>query len=700
MKNNKFIHLLLAILTLATAPLTGDMVIHLTHQESSAEKLYVHKFERVSPRDSAPIPLATDVCFWYDQTNLYVHWEAKIDASFTTGTYDKRDQSEDCDFLALHLITGTENHYAYYFQALPFGNRYDGIRKADMSLDLAWNSLYSYTNTIADSLWICQMTIPFKDLRFSGKPPYNWKIIVTRYLSHQEEYYSYPAVTTNMGLEYFRNAADITIGERPKHSITPRVDAYALARISPRLGDEPKKGIPLRISGKEAGFDSAINLGTAAKLKLSMNPDFADEYIDIDPYRRNFRDKPIYPETRPFFSDDADVFEISPDLFDTRSIHQPLFALNLNGTTNHLSYGIITAKDRNHKYKDNPFDDDESHIIPDDFFNILSAKGRWGKDSVHLSFLTRKNDDYRSDALLIKPTIYVYKNNFLWQELFFNRHKEDDINTTGTLSRTGAEFNIHDLKLEAQYNFHIRDSGHYWGHYTFSGSNEFKSTATFTRKLSSKLLKSYQATLKYEKSTHKNNAPLKTRLGGSLQTGFPIKLTLSVSHYAGKELYDDKTHNWDESNACLLFYFFPWFRPQASYSLNHTLFYEVSKVHKEEIRNASVSGIISKHLTYLISYDKTRLTPSTPTWSNLNDKESDLHVSLKINFSNSLYFTPTYYYQEEESGGGALKSKTTGAFYDLVWEFRKDNFLHIGTRDTLGLHHFGPYIFMKVNLSF
>ena len=680
-----------------SAQLTGNRVIQFVPEELRSEQVHINEFLRVSPRDSKPIHLDTDIWLWRDQSNLYVRWEAKIDDTFNPGKFNNRDECDECDFLSLQLITGPNNHYAYYYQALPYGNKYDGIRRSDMSIDLAWNSNYNYTNTITDKLWTCQMTIPFKDLRYSGKPPYKWKLIVTRYLCKQEHYYSYPLVTTNMGLDYFRSAANVVIDERPKRSLKPHIDAYALGRLAVRLLESSHEDDPDEGSGIEPGFDSSINISSSSKVKLSLNPDFSDLPLDIDEYRYNVNFWPVYPEKRPFFTEDIDIFDLNPNLFESRNIHQPLFGLNFTGATKVLSYGIMAAKDRRHVYHDKTIDEDiygheaysyDSHVIEDDLYGIISAKAKWNKNSVHLALLNQVSDDYQAIGVQIKPVVYLYKNNFIWLEQSFL--------DCGPQTRIGAEFNILDLKIDAEYNkgdFNFADN--LWD----ADSQQIRSTAIFSRVISRKFLHAYQLNLQYNNITE--DGWKMSYLGGGFQLTFPIKLSLGINLYPDEKIYKDSIF--------LYFYPFKWLKPKLYLESNFRTFltyqYEEKQINKSTY-GITVSGILSKNIAYLLSSETYSqeiddyIGDKGSDWDYFCERASRNRLGLKINLSNTLSFAPTIDRQVIENEFEEVRSAQTRFLFDFIYEFKKDCFLRVGAKDSFGFNHCKPYLYVKANYSF
>ena len=135
------------------------------------------------------------------------------------GRFATEDEWINADYFRIQIITEDKNYYAYTFYVFPLGSRYDGIRNSDFQIDKNWDSSYFYESDLNSNIWISRIYIPFRDLRFVGDPPYNWKIIITRYFANSREYYSVPFLRTSMGKDYFRKAYNIQINEKIKRSV-------------------------------------------------------------------------------------------------------------------------------------------------------------------------------------------------------------------------------------------------------------------------------------------------------------------------------------------------------------------------------------------------------------------------------------------------------------------------------------------------
>lgn len=686
LSNMKYL-IVIAFLMLAAVKLTGIFVINYSPEEIKTKENNICEFVRISPEDSVRIPLETNLWLWHDKANLYALWEAKIDDTFTPGKYANRDESVNCDFLRLQLITGAESDFAYYYNAFPLGNKYDGIRKSDMKIDGLWNSSYQYTNTFNDSLWTCLMKIPFYDMRIIGDPPYNWKLIVTRYLSKQDEYYSVPFGTISMGLDYFRTATCIAINDDLRSNKNLKLTAYIVGKYD---FNENEYDIDI----DNAGFDFSCNLGRSTKVKLSVNPDFSNVPMDSETDNYNLKYKPTYAENRFFFSEDMDILDIEQGLFYTRNIIQPLFAAKITGSTDRLSYGFLSSKDRRHRYISDTFSDD-------DLYNIISAKAKLSKNFVQLAVLNRMNKNYHNEVLLIKPVLYLYKNNFVWLQQYASTRTQDDETSDGIMSCGGAEFNIRDLKINTQLNVCSQNFAADMGQLNLTDFKEIKSSAKLSREISTPLLKSYEASLQYDGLMDNGNTLIQKYFGGSFQATFPSKIAISMNYYAGKEIFNSVYHRWDKSSVSVSIYQTNWLQTAMSYSLNNALVYNLNDVYKEDILSLSISGYLSNYLSYSISGEKIRYY-SFPTNSGLDNEYLIINSDMEINFSNSVSLSNGLRYNNYQSNG---ISSYVGFFSNLSYEFKKDSSLYIGYSTVQNDIHgtyipHDNYVYLKANYAF
>lgn len=351
-------------------------------------------FVRVDPDDRKPGTLATKAWLWQDGSDLVVHFEAEIDSSFTLGTISVKDDGSRADFLRVQLITIPDSYYAYYYAAYPLGNLVDGTRNTDMSIDLAWNSSYSYTSEYSADLWTVTMRIPLEELRFKQEQPHRWKIILTRYHYQSEETYSLPYVNTRDGKDYFLTARDIELPTPVQHKLDITFRPYFVKSYD--LIEQTSSFDP-----ENLGLDIALNPGQRTRIKLSLNPDFSDIPMDSAQDDYNSIYPPYYGENRFFFTEDLDVLGLSEELFYTRNIVQPRLAFKATGSSKALNWGALGAFDKELVV-------DSLLVNRDDYFQVLALNPSWRNFQMNNSLVSRVNEGYYN---------HVFNNMMDWEFL-------------------------------------------------------------------------------------------------------------------------------------------------------------------------------------------------------------------------------------------------------------------------------------------
>lgn len=265
-----------------------------SNQLIKSDSNHISNFIRVSPNDKIESPLGIDVWLWHNQKTIFVYWEVEIDSNFVEGNFNQKDLPPKSDELRMQIITNYLDNSAYTFWATPKSNSIDAIRLPNMQFDMNWNSNYTYKSKVTDTLWVVLTEIPFNDLRFATKSPYEWKVILTRLNIREDELYSYPNVTIEMQNKYFSQAADILIEGtietgRSDFWRTYFVKYYDL--ISQTQSFDPKY----------MGIDYMHRASSTASIKATYNPDFSDVPLDSEIDNYNSINPTYFPVYRYFF---------------------------------------------------------------------------------------------------------------------------------------------------------------------------------------------------------------------------------------------------------------------------------------------------------------------------------------------------------------------------------------------------------------
>ncbi|MCK9330986.1 MAG: hypothetical protein M0Q94_14015 [Candidatus Cloacimonetes bacterium] len=348
----------------------------------------IDDFLRVSPDDKA-LPRNEIRCeIDYDKDFLYFNWYVEIDSLFSKGRPGKRNTYMDSDYLRVQIITSPKDYYAYVFFAFPFGNLYDGIRTKDLNTTTDWNSNYSYICDITDSVWVSQMKIPFANLRFTGKEPYSWKVILNSFEANTNHLYSAPAITTGLGTKYFEEGLDLLITEKITKNQNYTLKPYMLSSFNLK-NSKPKVNAGIDIEYKPKPF---------VNVKATVKPDFTDTPLDAEQDIYNLKNEPFYSDNRYFFTEDINSLDVSSDIFYTRRIIQPELAVKINGNTDNYSFGALYALDKN---------TDESNT-----FGVVSVKPKFKNLEINFASINMLNKYDKNTIFQVKPILNF--NNRIW----------------------------------------------------------------------------------------------------------------------------------------------------------------------------------------------------------------------------------------------------------------------------------------------
>lgn len=680
---------IVTLILIFTGIILNAITIPYSQSELKTATNHLSEFVRIAPDDSLAIPLQTDVWLWHDKENLYVHWEAVIDEDFVKGKHANTDEWSDCDAFRIQIITDVKNYYAYMFYSLPFGNQYDCIRKSDMNADAGWNSNYQYENSISDTLWTSSMKIPLKDLRFYGQQPYQWKIILTRYFQKTDEYYSLPYGKVDMGKDYFRTAYEITINEELSKNKNYRITPYFIIKYD--LVEETGS-----FDTDNIGLDFSCNPTSSTKAKVSLNPDFTDIPMDSAEDNFNIRYAPHFDENRFFFIEDLDVFGVSNNLFYSRHIMQPQYAVKLTGNSENFSYGFLSAMDKE-------VSEDGDILNSDDIYNMLALRPKWENLSIQMTLLNRMNKDYHNEVLIINPSWEFIKNQSVWGEVDFTLKDE-----SGNENKKGYSVYCGYNGKKGDYNWSLSGS-HMSEDYSADMGRVYQTDFTALHANASqydypngKILKNFGSNIWLNKSFTNNDKELLDQNAGlNFWANTPNKINFSISTNIGQENYENFVYAWDNLFVNISTWNISWLSAWINYSTGRTLVYNLSKISGRDCIAFSLYGDLGNNVSYSTSAQRHRYFDFSAECE-MDDKYWIGNADLTINFSNELSITNGLRYNNYECDN---QMSYLGFFSNLRFEFKDDCNLYLGyktAQDEIEQEFITDYrqAYMKVSYTF
>ena len=629
---------------------------------------------RIDPDDQKAESLPTQVWLWYDENNLYARFEAAIDSTLTIGQPSARDANSRCDFLYINLITNPMSHSGYYYAATPSGSLEDGTLSLSNGDWSNWDSSYSYTNSITDTLWAVVFTIPFKDLRFDAEPPYKWKIVVTRFHDNNLNNYAFPYYRSKETGNFYDKAL--------KLELTHKINRHSNWKLRPyyvKSYDLVQK--TTTFDPDNIGLDISFNPNTRTKLKFTLNPDFTDVPPDDATDIYNEKYPTYYSENRFFFIEDIDAFGVNDEMFYTRNIVQPQFAIKFTGNTDIWTYGYLGAKDRK-------ITDSGETVNPDDYYQLLAVQRKTAKYTAHLASASRMNSGYYNHFILGDWDWEFLKNMHIGTfHTYTQKHADaEDIKKQGLYQWIYLDLNPGNWNIYASYTNLQKDVALDMGYLNETGLENYSLSTTWRSAPKERFVKSVTVlnSLGYGNKLEANRPFDYIAGNSSVIIGFLPRFSSGLTLTRGQSVYLGKEH--DVYSGLLQCNHSKWsiFRPSLAaltgkiivYSLNQTKDYYFVKAGFSSSFKKRLSGYISvTHYDY--DYNKLNYiyTPTDTLLLRLDNSYEIANLSLDYNFSNRMSL---------KNGLGISTYKTGSRYSNLTfysnfrYEFKKDCFLYLG----------------------
>ena len=272
----------------------------------SAQK--VSNFVQVEPDPGQESTQRTEVRILYDTNNIYFGFTCyDTDISKLVANEMRRDarnlHENDNVFLILDTYDDRRNGVAFRFNALSAIQDMAVTNSGD-SLNRNWDVVVDCQSQVETDRWLCEISIPFSQLRFRKSNEMIWGINLARKLSRNDEESTWVPVPSSYGgrakyrTENLGRLVGIT-GISPNRNL--EILPYFLPGLS-HINDQLKPK-------QKVGLDIKYGLTTNLTTDLTINTDFAQ--VEADDEQVNLtRFSLFYPEKRPFFLEGAGLFDV------------------------------------------------------------------------------------------------------------------------------------------------------------------------------------------------------------------------------------------------------------------------------------------------------------------------------------------------------------------------------------------------------
>ena len=343
----------------ATAQIDGDLSDAVWQQAA-----LLTDFSQYQPVDGRLANEPTEVRVWYSEHAIHFGVIAtELHGPVVRATQANRDNIASEDQIQILLDTQNDNKIAYVFSANPLGVQADGTRAdqfgggaggrsasgggsssinfLDGNVDINPDYEYEVAGRLTETGYVLEFRIPFKSLRYQDAAVQDWGLHILRKVQHTGFQDSWaPAVRANSSfLTQSGTLKGMTGMKRGLVlDIVPTI-------TSSWEGGEDDNGDWAYSNLTEFGADVKWGMTQNLTLNGTINPDFSQVEADVGQVVLNERFALFFPEKRPFFLENLELFDSPGQMIYTRRIVAPTVGAKLAGKVKGVNVGTILAAD-------------------------------------------------------------------------------------------------------------------------------------------------------------------------------------------------------------------------------------------------------------------------------------------------------------------------------------------------------------------
>jgi hypothetical protein len=306
-------------------------------------EIAVTEFIQMDPTDGAPATQATTAYLSYDDRNLYVGWVCKDDPAKIRARIARRKDIGNDDRVTINIDTFHDHKHSFWFDVNPYAVQMDGRTTDGQGDDVNFETLWYTDGKLTEDGYVVLETIPFRSLRFANADVQSWGIALGRFIGRNNEWDWWPHISHSRSPQWVGQFADMEIKENISPGRNLQFIPYGLLSTGRFL--DPATGFKTN-SEARGGLDTKMVLKDALALDITLNPDFSQVESDEPQVTVNQRYEVTYAEKRPFFMENAQMFNTSEQLFFSRRIIDPQFGARMTGTLGRWMVGFLAADDR------------------------------------------------------------------------------------------------------------------------------------------------------------------------------------------------------------------------------------------------------------------------------------------------------------------------------------------------------------------
>ena len=369
-------------------------------------------FIQQEPDDGQPATERTEVRFLIDRQNLYIAvvcFDSEPDKIVVSQSRRDADLG-DTDSIEILLDTFNDGQNAFVFGTNPFGIESDGQVMAEGQsgqggrggFNENWDADWTVRAAMTERGWEAEFAIPLKTLRYNPGEERSWGVNVLRNIRRKNEQVFLARVPRGYNL-YRVSVA----GKLQGLSLPTRRDVKLLPYVSGSVNEDTTRRTETVDRRGDIGLDVKWGVRADLTLDVTVNTDFAQ--VEADEQQVNLTRFPLFfPEKRPFFLENAQVFELgqprSIDLFFSRRIGlsaggEPIDIVaggRLSGKLGGYNVGLLNMQTNQSVDRRTG-----ATVAPDNNFTVMRIQREIGRSNVGAMFVGRQGvgshapaDDY------------------------------------------------------------------------------------------------------------------------------------------------------------------------------------------------------------------------------------------------------------------------------------------------------------------
>jgi len=307
----------------------------------------VERWYETNPGDNTEPKVRNIGYLTYDDAFFYAGFEFEDpNPAAMRAPYADRDHVPSyTDYGGVILDTRNDGKSALILVANPHNIQYDSISDdatgEDASPDFFWES----ATKITPRGWTLEMRVPFSSLRYKNVDPQTWGIMLYRNYPRSFRYQFFSAILPRGGNCFICRANTLNgLVHLPAGGhvvVAPYVSASDTASPEGELGT-PLRRDPLH---SHVGVDVKWTPNADNAVDLTVKPDFSQVESDTAQVSANERFALFFPEKRPFFLENVNLFSTPIQAIYTRRITAPEWGARATGKEAGVGYTVLVAED-------------------------------------------------------------------------------------------------------------------------------------------------------------------------------------------------------------------------------------------------------------------------------------------------------------------------------------------------------------------